>query len=101
VGSPQTVMLTNGTAVTTATAPLAAGSYGFQAEFLGDAADSFPDVVGPCEPFTVNTVTVGPCVLGYPDGTNPPRSEVAFNESSVLVSAGLFGTGSNQHVGVF
>jgi hypothetical protein len=42
-----------------------------------------------------------PCVLGYPDASNNPRSSVAFNESTVLVSAAVYGSGANQHVGVF
>jgi hypothetical protein len=42
-----------------------------------------------------------PCVLGYPDASNNPRSSVVFNESTVLVSAAVYGSGANQHVGVF
>jgi hypothetical protein len=46
-------------------------------------------------------VGVGPCVLGYPDSSHNPRSSAAFNESTVLVGAQLFGTGAGQYIGVF
>jgi len=41
------------------------------------------------------------CVLGYPDGSNPPRSEVEFNESEVLRAFALYGTGDNKYVSAF
>jgi hypothetical protein len=95
-----TKTLVGGVANTDPVGPLDAGSYGFQAVYQGDS--NYPNkTTGACEPFTVTPITVGPCTLGYPDASNPPRSQVAFNESTVLVSAGLFGTGSQEHVGVF
>jgi hypothetical protein len=46
--------------------------------------------------------TIPPCTsLGYPDASNPPRSQAVFNESTVLVSAALYGSGASLHVGVF
>jgi hypothetical protein len=50
---------------------------------------------------TKNWFVLGPCVLGYPDQSHLPRSSVDFNESTVLVSAAVYGTGANQHIGVF
>jgi hypothetical protein len=42
-----------------------------------------------------------PCVLGYPDSSRTPRSSAVFNESEVLVSAAVYGSGASQHVGLF
>ena len=91
----------NGVALSVGSPMLGGGPYGFQATFAGDAPHAYPSGTGPCEPFTVTVPQVGPCVLGYPDSSNPPRSSVVFNESTVLVAANVFGTGAGQHVGVF
>src|SRR4029079_10579018 len=41
------------------------------------------------------------CTLGYPDDSNNPRSSVEFNESEVLRTFALYGSGANQYVAMF
>jgi hypothetical protein len=41
------------------------------------------------------------CTLGYPDTSNNPRSSVDFNESEVLRTFALYGSGANQQVAMF
>jgi hypothetical protein len=41
---------------------------------------------------------MGPCTLGYPDSSHLPRSQVVFNESTVLKGFSIVGTGSSTGV---
>jgi hypothetical protein len=41
-----------------------------------------------------NAPVLTECTLGYPDASNPPKSQAAFNESEVLTGFGLTGAGS-------
>jgi hypothetical protein len=83
--------------------PTTTRSFAYGVHYEKDPSSAFPSQNATCEPFTVTVQIINPgaCVLGYPDNSNLPRSAVVFNESTVLVSAGVFGTGAQQHVGVF
>ncbi len=65
------------------------GAMSYQADYAGDA--NYGGHLGACEPLSV--LSIGPCVLGYPDSSHNPRSSVLFNESEVLRGFSTNGAG--------
>ena len=74
-----------------------AGTFYWQASYSGDAHNASAKSACTSEQLTV----IGPCILGYPDHSNDPRSSVTFNESSVLRAFNTYGSGSSLRIAAF
>jgi hypothetical protein len=64
------------------------GTFYWQASYSGDVNNAPATSACTSEPMRV----IGPCSLGYPDSSNPGRSNLTFSESEVLRAFGTFST---------
>ena len=64
------------------------GTFYWRALYSGDANNAGASSACASEQLRV----IGQCVLGYPDSSNPGRSNLIFNESEVLRAFGTFNT---------
>jgi hypothetical protein len=75
----------------------AAGGAGSAASTLKSTLSLSSSSVSNSTPAT-DQYHIGPCTLGYPDNSHPPRSQADFNESEVLAGFSLTGSGATTGV---
>ena len=83
---------------------VALGGIGYAANGAGSAAKAIKDTVTLSSSSTTSgspaadQYNIGPCTLGYPDHSHPPRSQAVFNESEVLRGFSIVGTDTTPGV---